>query len=205
MNPSDFQMPLNFQIAPESLPEVSNPFENLQALALPQNFDAFAGAQKVLTRVPVQKPDRQKFFRVRPGQEWRLLTLILEDKATKEHFLVLPSMREALIAEAAPILLVLCVDRQDDVFFWPVKVPNPDGRANPWTESAWAAVALAERSWTRVASNMGRGSYDVHVATGTWPEPNWPDKSFPELLRLAFQGRTIEGPEHPLVKQLLGA
>ena len=35
-------------------------------------------------------------------------------------------------------------------------------------------------------------------------EPKWPDKTFRELLRIAFEGRIIDRPDHPLIRELNG-
>ncbi len=51
---------------------------------------------------------------------------------------------------------------------------------------------------------MDAGMYDVNVAQGVIPEPNWPDKSLSELLQLCFQTRLIDSIDHPILKRLRG-
>jgi hypothetical protein len=55
-----------------------------------------------------------------------------------------------------------------------------------------------------VASNMSLGAYDVHEATATIPEPEWPDTTFQEILRVAFKDRFISSPNDPVLRRLRG-
>jgi hypothetical protein len=45
-----------------------NPFDNLSALRLDQSYADTVGVKKLLTTVPVRKPNRQGFVRVHPEQ-----------------------------------------------------------------------------------------------------------------------------------------
>ena len=87
---------------------------------------------------------------------------------------------------------------------WPLKLPKCDGRSIPWHESAIAAANLAEKRWVRVSANMAHGMYDVAQATGDLAEPEWPDVTFKEILKLCFQGRLIDSHSHPILRQLRG-
>jgi hypothetical protein len=44
-----------------------SPFDNLAALRLDQSYADTVGVKKLLTTVPVRKPNRQDFVRVHPG------------------------------------------------------------------------------------------------------------------------------------------
>jgi hypothetical protein len=49
------------------------------------------------------------------------------------------------------------------------------------------------------------GEYDMYKARGDLGEPAWPDKSFDDLLRLAFAGdRLINRLYHPVLRELSG-
>jgi hypothetical protein len=50
-------------------------------------------------QVPVRKPDRQCFFRVPPGEEWRLDTAVSELRDDRETYLVSPELRAGLSSE----------------------------------------------------------------------------------------------------------
>ena len=95
------------------------------------------------------------------------------------------------------------INRQNQVFLWPIKLPT-DGRRNPWLETAMDAAAEAERRWVRVVA--GRGCYDVFSAScPDLADPEWPEESFNDLLRLAFKDRLVDRPDHPVVQRLAGA
>ena len=63
---------------------------------------------------------------------------------------------------------------------------------------------LAATAWTRVTANMALGAYEVAIAETVTTEPQWPDSSFQDLLRIAFKGRLITDLNHPVVKRLRG-
>ena len=53
---------------------------------------------------------------------------------------------------------------------------------------------------------MAEGGYSIYRATGAIPDPQWPEKTFQELLQLAFKdGKLIDSEGHPIVQQLNGA
>src|SRR5262245_54168798 len=59
------------------------------------NGDALAaiGVKKLLTTVPVRKPDKSWFVRVHPDPAFRIETIIIELKEDREAFLVAPDLR----------------------------------------------------------------------------------------------------------------
>ena len=50
----------------------ASPFDNLSALRLDQSYADTVGVKKLLTTVPVRKPNRQEFVRVHPDPAYRL-------------------------------------------------------------------------------------------------------------------------------------
>jgi len=182
-----------------------NPFDPAQ-LRLSQDFADSVGVQKVLISVPVRKPDRQWFVRVRPGAEWRLTAGIIELREERECYLVLPQLVPQLPGEVSPRMILTCVTRQGTLFLWPLKLPDGK-RQNEWNRTALECAALAERQWVRVAANMTLGAYEPFCATSdSIPDPAWPDdKTFPQLLELGFRGKLIDSLDHEVIRQLLGA
>ena len=80
--------------APEGNP-VLNPFDPA-ALRLDQSYADTVGVKKLLTTVPVRKPNRQDFVRVHPDPTFRLTpAAIIEVKEDREVYLVTPSMAQA--------------------------------------------------------------------------------------------------------------
>jgi hypothetical protein len=154
--------------------------------------------------VPVRKPGRQEFVRVHPSPDYRLEGGLIELEEDREFYLVQPGMRPALADGMVLVRLYLAISRGGAVFFWPVRLPGPDGRRNPWHESAELAALLAMQGWVRMAANMAAGGYDTFVASAALAEPEWPDLPMSELLKPAFADRFIASLDHPVVKRLRG-
>src|SRR5262249_50764843 len=152
----------------------------------------------------VRKPDRQWFFRVRPGEEWRLAAAGIEIKEDREGYLVDPDVATALAGEGVLVMLLTCITPHGVVFLWPIRLPRADGRHNEGHRSALEAAQRAETRWIRLVANMGLGAYEVFEALGALPEPEWPDASLAELLRIAFQDRFIRTTDHPMLRRLRG-
>jgi len=180
-------------------------FEDLSALKLDQSFAETCGVKKHLMTVPVRKPNRQDFVRVHPDPKFRLSpAALIELKEDREVYLVTPSMASTLPGEFSAATLYLASNRQGVAFVWPVKLPTPDGKINPWHQSAAEAAEKAMATWVRVTANMSLGAYELFEATGNLPDPIWPEHTFSEILQIAFRGRVINTPDHPLVLKLQG-
>jgi hypothetical protein len=181
-----------------------DPF-NPASLRLDQSFAETAGVKKLLTTVPVRKPNRQDFVRVHPDPSYRESPVgIIELKEDRETYLVVKSMAEELQGEFAAATLFTAITRQGVPFIWPVKLPGPDGKHNEWHRSAAQAAKRAMTRWIRMTSNMHLGAYEIFEATANWPEPEWPDLPFQEILRIGFHGRIVDTTDHPLVRRLKG-
>lgn len=173
-------------------------------LTLPQNFETMVGVKKALLSVQVRKPERQWFVRVHPDEKWRINTAVIEDKETKETYLIDPALWQVLPGEITPKILFTAINRQGVIFLWPVRLPGEDGKLDQWNKTAFETTQLAMRSWIRIASNLGAGTYDVFQCTGNLPEPEWPDTTFKNLLTLAFKDRFIRSADHQVLKKLRG-
>jgi hypothetical protein len=180
-----------------------DPFDP-EALRLAPGAGAELGVEKALIQVPVRKPLKHEFFRVDPRENYRLDTALLDLKDDREVYLVMPAMRDALLGEVQAFRLYLAQSRQGVTFMIPVRLPDEDGRINSWPDSMHRACSMAMESWIRVRSDHGLNGYQPYIASGELPEPKWPDKELNELLRLAFQGRTIDREDHPVIRRLYG-
>jgi hypothetical protein len=181
-----------------------NPFDPTP-FRLDQSFADKVGVKKLLTTVPVRKPNRQDFVRVHPDPAYRLTPVaIIEVKEDREVYLVTQEMALTLPGEFSTATLYLAINRQGVLFLWTVKLPGPDGKHNEWHRSAAEGAERAMTKWVRVTSNMSLGAYEILEASGELPEPAWPDYTFPEILEIAFRGRIVDRPDHPLVQRLKG-
>ncbi len=181
----------------------ADPF-NVEGLRLSQDFASSIGVKKLLTTVPVRKPDSQAFVRVHPDEAYRLETAVLELKEEREIYLVDKRLWPELPGEIIPKVLFTTITRQGVVFLWPIRLPGEDGRIDDWNRSALEAAHKAMGSWIRVVSNRSLGGYELLQAVGDIPDPSWPEHSFQELLRVAFKGRFVRDLEHPALLRLRG-
>jgi len=179
-------------------------FANLDALRLSPDAAAVVGTSEILSHVPVRKPNRHEFFRTRPEPEFWFDTGIFEDKEEREIFFVTPRMREALIGEIKPVLLVPTITRQGVLILWPLKLPTEGQGHSGWMETARQAAELGKTRWVRLAADMGLGGYRIYQAEGELSEPEWPDKPLPEILQIAFRDRIVDSENHPVVRRLRG-
>ena len=196
--------PFQVQAATTNTPSLDANIFDPAKLRLSQDFDAMVGVKKLVTSVPVRKPEGQWFVRTHPEEEYRLPTAVLEDKTDRETFLVDPSLTGELAGEITPILLFTSINRQGVLFLWPVKLPRADGRRNEWNRSAMEAAFLATKRWVRMTSNTTLGAYEVYEATGQLPDPEWPNLSFIKILEVAFRDKFIRSLDHPLIRRLRG-
>ena len=184
-------------------PAKTSIFSNLEALRLSTDTVSTTSLE-VMTRVPVRKPTRQEYVRVHPGKDMSLPTQMVEEKDSKEIYLVAPNMYEHLLGDMTPVLLTTTISRQGAVTIWPIKLPGDTDMVSGWQDSSRQAAELAKSKWVRIASDMALGAYRVHVAQGELPDPKWPDKPFGELLEVAFRGKVIDNENHPVIQRLRG-
>jgi len=177
---------------------------NFDELRLPQDYSDIVGVKKALITVPVRKPHRQEFIRVRPGDAWRFETVVLELKEERETYLVDSKLWGNLPGEIIPKVLFLAINRQGTLKIWPVRLPGEDGRHDHWNRSALEAAKRAETRWVRVAANMNLGAYEVFEASADFSEPEWPDFTLQKILEIAFKNQIIKSEDHPIIKRLRG-
>ena len=177
---------------------------DIEKLKLPQNYINMAGAEKVITRIPSRKPNRQEFVRVNPDENYQLTTGIIELKAEREVYLVDPAMLDELTGEWIPVRLVTTISRQGVLMLWPLKLPTEDGKTNSWHTSALEAAEMAEKLWIKMIANLSLGAYEVFKAQGELPEPEWPNLSFPEMIQIAFKNNYISDYDHVVIQRLQG-
>lgn len=184
--------------------EAEDDIFNLKRLKLSQNYAEQLSVKKVITTVPTRKPTRQEFIHVRPGEEWRLQTYVLNLKEEREVYLVDPDICPQLSVEIQPTVLFTCINRQGTLFLWPIRIPNGDGRHDHWSRSALEAAQMAESGWIRVVANMNLGGYELYRANGDIPGPDWPDLTFEEIIRIAFKDNFIRDLDHIVIRRLRG-
>jgi hypothetical protein len=181
--PSEFFDPVKLRIAPDYL--------------------AQGAVKKLLTHIPIRKPNSQRFIRVHSDRNYRITSALIELKEERETYLVTPEYFAELEEDLQTIFtLYLAIDRAGILFLWPVRMPGPDGRINSWHSTAHEAAEHAMQVWLRVVPSTSLGGYQqLEPAT----EPEWPTLPFSKILEIAFKGRLVTGPDHPVMQRLRGA
>ena len=188
-----------------STPAPPDPFD-LSKLRLDQSFVESAGVKKLLTKVPVQKPDPQLFVRVHPSEKYRMAVAVIILKEDSETFLLPPHIARELPGEFAMVMMHTTITRQGVIFLWPIRLPDADGKINEWHRSAADAAEHATKEWVRIKANKAIRGYELFPAPAesqSWA-PTWPDLSFQELVRIAFRDRLVDRLDHPVIKRLRG-
>ena len=193
-------------VTPTSGPDGAEPLRDAdpfspEALRVAPDAGAVGVRPEVLV-VPVRKPGKQEWFRVRPGEGWRLPMLTIELREERETYAVAPAMAEELAAEGRLVLVYTCLSRGGALFLWSVPLPGPDGKRNQWHESAHAIAERATERWVRAVADQAAGMYQPMVAPAQPAEPTWPDIGFGDALRLAFRERLIDSVDYPVVRRL---
>jgi hypothetical protein len=88
------------------------------------------------------------------------------------------------------------------IFLWPITVPGSSGRSpNAWHTSAVKLKQQAELKWVKRVVNEKAGNYEAFLALGEIAEPEWPELSFKEILKLALKDRYITSRDHPVLQK----
>ena len=177
---------------------------DLESLRVSQDFVKDSGVKKLLTTVPVRKPNRQDFVRVHPDSSYVLDTMLLNLKEERETYLVAPSFRDEIPQELTHTRLALATNRQKVIFLWQMRLPDSSGKTDAWSMSALEAYEEAKENWIRVSANMSLGAYDIYEALGNLSDPEWPEVSMDEIVRIAFRNAFVESYDHPVLRRLRG-
>jgi hypothetical protein len=174
------------------------------SLRLRSNFTEGMATKKLLSSIPVERPNKQDFIRVHPDPTYHLEAALIEIKRDREIYLVRPQFQDALSGESFPAVLFLYVNTLGTPRFWPIRLPVDGKRSNLYHETALEYAQQAKTQWLRVRANLDLGGYEATIAVAKLPEPTWPEQSMSDLLRLAFRDRIIDCEDHPIILKLRG-
>lgn len=162
-------------------------------------------ARKLILHVPVTKAAKQRYVRVHRDKGYHFECALLNLEGEDRPFLLSPEIAQTIAKDAKRAILKLAIDRQGNIFLWPVPPIPEDGNDNPWNQSQREVAELAEQYWVRLTSNRSVGCYEPIVAQGDIPEPVWPELTMDEILTIAFGStHVIMDHEHPALQKLWG-
>ncbi len=181
------------------------PVSILEQIRLPQNYQQTLCVEPIVLMMPLRKPSRHEFIRVHPDADRQVVVAALKLKIERDETYVLaPAIAEAFPGEATPMQLRQAITRDGVSFLWPLRLPGEDGRLDAWSESALRAAKAAEHQWVSVRSNQYARHYDAVGAKADLGEPQWPARTFEELLKLALKDLLIETTDHPVLRKIRG-
>lgn len=203
------------------IPEVNpspEPVTVLTSLPLEQGYDEFSPeslrvlntldmgglVRQELVLLPVRKPKKDEWFRVHP--DYQQQGGILELDTQKKMYWVSRGMQEQVGHDPCFNfrVCVLVVNRQGAPFIWPVKT-NAEGcgTGQKHIQGPLEAMRLGKVRWIRMFWVHERSEYQIE-SSDLHDEPKFPEKPFPELLRLAFKDSVIDAADHPAILDLKG-
>ncbi len=156
--------------------------------------------------IKVGKADKQKFYRVKPGDENSFSTLVIEDKTegSSNDYLISPNLVSKIKDETIAVIFHLAISRVGDLLLWRSRLPNKSGKLDTWNRSSLRMKEIAEKSWIRVLSNKNHNCYEAMIAKSFLEEPVWPEEPLEELVNDAFKDHYIDYLDHPVLKKLRG-
>jgi hypothetical protein len=159
---------------------------------------ATVAARQIITCCPVRRPRNNEFVRVNvDAGTWT--GLVHEDKDEEAFYMVTPAALQHFYAQPPTKMSVLAINQNGSFFLWPV----PTDERNTWNGSARNAYQLAKTQWVKLVGDRGASIYNTYIAEGELPPPRWPDKSFWELVDLAFPGsKIVDNAEHDVVHKI---
>jgi hypothetical protein len=179
-------------------------FDNLEALRLTDDGPVKRKEKRLLALVGTKRPSEAHYFRVHPDEGMSWVGYVYQyEKDGSVWYVPLGTAYDELIeltSKLRRVRLFLCITKRGTLTFWPVSQTDN----GTWGQSARETVEFAKNTWIRVVSNRDEGQYEPREPEEPFPEPEWPDKSLSELLKLAFKGRVIDRPDHPIIEELKG-
>lgn len=161
--------------------------------------------EKVLTAVPVKKPKRTEFFRVHPEYATDMLILEHDTGMSRDTYLVHPSVQHVLSEELRKVRLFLCINKNGTPFLWPAKLPRADNElGRRAAETGLQTAEEAKKVWVKMVWDRDLSGYQMYRAKGDLGEPQWPDKTFRDLIEIAFRERLIDREDHSVIRDLEG-
>lgn len=177
-------------------------FDDLTSLGRTQ--EDLIPSEKLLALLEPRKPKKDEW--VRCHEEIATRVSIYESSNTREIYLVLPELLEAMGDVVRQVRMTLAVNYAGEVFIWPVPVPI-GRRAHRAHISAHAAAETASQHWIRI---VWKGNdYEVTRRKVHTIDPEWPAEIPDASAMLRFACKTggieiIDSMEHPVVRELLG-
>ena len=147
-----------------------------------------------------RRPFKTEFWMT--NEKFQASFSIIEEERSGNVCIVKPSLRADLEREAKDAEIALVGNNYGELFLSAFKHPWSSG--DEWGGTRLEALSVSKKKYVRMRPNMELNRYDIIVARGDFPEPEWPDESFEDILRKVFAGRVVGSMDHEIVKRLRG-
>jgi hypothetical protein len=190
----------------DNKPEKTDPTDIFNDLtALRKATKPTVERKKVLVNVDVGRPPNACYFRTHPELRLKARTILQKEGTKRMFYYISPysgmETHPKLIERLREVELTLTyLWPGGNILVWPVP-QNPDFKV--W-RSEQRAATLAETQWTQLAWSERLADYEVTTAENLQKDPEWPEESLEQILKVAFSGRIIDNEDHDYVKELRG-
>jgi len=186
-------------------PAAPNPTAAASLAIDQEHLEELANPGEKSSVVECRRPAKSQFFTVRPEPEkrWkdRAYYFVLEVEG-RDPYIVHPSIANKKKDEEdtiRPVMLVRYVTMAGEEGLWPLKLNPSDGKSNAWNTSALNILLLAEKGWVRIVSMKKNYRHQLSNKTLTETLPQFTDRSFDELVNIAFkEDRVITSLDHEI-------
>jgi hypothetical protein len=155
--------------------------------------------------IPARKPEPTWFVRVHPDPDYTREAYVIELKDKRQTYLILnDDLVNELLGEVAFKMkrLAVAITKQGTLFVWESATEWEGDKGGLWTSSILEAMDQAREEWVRVVA--GEVAYETIPPKGTLPDPVWPDRTFEDIVGVAYKGRIIPGIDHKVLRELRG-
>jgi hypothetical protein len=175
------------------------------SLAIDQShMEEFASVEERSSVVEFGKPPKGIYFTVppEPTKPWRdrAFYFLLEMEG-RDPLIVAPDIANQKKEEDVirPVLIVRYVTMAGEEGLWVLKLDPPDGKSNRWNTSALNILELASSGkWVRMVSAKNYYRHSVSKRTFEQVPPKFTDRSFQDLIDIAFKDRTVTTLDHEI-------
>jgi hypothetical protein len=173
-------------------------------LAIDQShLEEFAELGSKSSVVECRKPPKGHFFTVRKEQDkssWkdRAYFFLLEMEG-RDPYIVAPAIAKQKEEDTIrPVLIVRYVTMAGDEGLWALKLDRQDQKSSPWNTSAMHILEFAESSWVRMMNAKKHYRHQKSHKTFEEVPPQFTNRSFNELINIAFKDRVVTSLDHEI-------
>lgn len=175
-----------------------------------EDFVSQTPTNRKQTKIPVQRPNKQQWFRVKSGNENSLPVKLVKDRDSNRYHLFGQNIKDEFARHLISVQLYLAITPQGTLFLIPVHKHDSMGRSHSAQESLMdICEGEAQGSWVRIEYNDESSAYDVFYPIANSgeevpPDPVWPNIDWEDVLRRGFKDAYVLDLDHPFAKKLRG-